>query len=276
MNRTLLILIILTCLPVVSGAVEQPDTLLRSGNTLYYEGDLSGTMQNPDSLFRSGSMLYNMGDYSGALEMWQDIVDSGVYSPALYYNMGNSAFKSGQIAYSILWYEKALLMKPFHEDIRYNLEIARSYVTDRFDVVPELFVVRWFRMVSLIFDSNGWVILSITLFTLCLSLLLWWLFSRDRSVKRKTLAIAILSLTFSLLSLGLYYGNRAVTVKKRAAVILSSAETGMSSPRTGGKELFVIHEGTKVRIEEEAGEWLRIRLPDGNVGWIISNGVAKI
>ena len=276
MSRALLILIIFTCIPALSGAVEQPDSLLRSSNTLYQEGDFAGTMQNPDSLFQSGTTLYNLGDYSGALEIWQDIVDSGVYSPALYYNMGNAAFKSGQTAYSILWYEKALLMKPFQEDVKYNLEIARSYVTDRFDIIPELFVVRWFRMVSLVLDSNGWMILSITLFALSLSLLLWWLFSRNISVKRKALATGVFSLSLALLSLGLYYGNRAVTVKKRAAVILSPVETGMSSPGTGGKELFVIHEGTKVKIEEEAGEWLRIRLPDGNVGWITSNGVAKI
>lgn len=253
MKRALIILIILVSLPALSYATE-----------------------NPDSLFKAGSELYNNGDHAGALELWQEIADKGLYSPELYYNMGNAAFKSGRIAHSILWYEKALLMKPFDEDIRYNLEIARSYVTDRFDTIPELFVIRWFRMISLVLDSNGWAFLAVLLFALSLVLLLLWLFSGKPGVKRLTLAAAVFSLALALLTLGLYHGNRNVTVKKRAAVILTPAETGMSSPGTGGKELFVIHEGTKVKIEEEAGEWIRIRLPDGNVGWITSGSAGKI
>jgi tetratricopeptide (TPR) repeat protein len=232
--------------------------------------------ENPDSLFNAGSELYNKGDHAGALRLWHEIADEGLYSPALYYNMGNAAFKSGKTALSILWYEKALLMKPFDEDIRYNLEIARSYVTDRFDTIPELFVLRWFRMMSLVLDSNGWAVLTVLLFALCLVLLLLWLFSGKPGVKRMTLAAALFSITLTLFSLALYHGNRAITIKKRSAVILSPAETGMSSPGTGGKELFVIHEGTKVKIEEEAGEWIRIRLPDGNVGWITSGSIGKI
>jgi tetratricopeptide (TPR) repeat protein len=232
--------------------------------------------ENPDSLFIAGSELYNNGDHAGALDLWQEIADQGLFSPALYYNMGNAAFKSGKTALSILWYEKALLMKPFDEDIRYNLEIARSYVTDRFDTIPELFVLRWFRMVSLLLDSNGWAVLAVSLFALCLTLLLLWLFSGKPGVKRMTLSAAVFSIALAMLSLALYHGNRSVTIKKQSAIILSPAETGMSSPGTGGKELFVIHEGTKVKIEEEAGKWIRIRLPGGNVGWIISDSAGKI
>lgn len=253
MRRALIILIILISLPAWLCATE-----------------------NPDSLFTAGSELYNKGDHAGALELWQEIADEGLYSPALYYNMGNAAFKSGKTAHSILWYEKALLMKPFDEDIRYNLEIARSYVTDRFDTIPELFVLRWFRMMSLVLDSNGWAILTVLLFAVCLVLLLLWLFSGKPGVKRMTLSAALFSITLALFSLALYHGNRTITIEKRSAVILSPAETGMSSPGTGGKELFVIHEGTKVKIEEEAGEWIRIRLPDGNVGWITTGSIGKI
>ncbi|MCA1755884.1 MAG: SH3 domain-containing protein [Bacteroidales bacterium] len=253
MRRSLIILFILVSLPASLCATE-----------------------DPDSLFKAGSELYNKGDHAGALELWQEIADEGLYSPALYYNMGNAAFKIGKTAHSILWYEKALLMKPFDEDIRYNLEIARSYVTDRFDTIPELFVIRWFRMISLVLDSNGWAVIAVMLFALCLVLLLLWLFSGKPGVKRLTLTATVFSFALALSALGLYHGNRRVTIKKRAAVILTPAETGMSSPGTGGKELFVIHEGTKVKIEEEAGEWIRIRLPDGNVGWITSGSVGKI
>ena len=33
-------------------------------------------------------------------------------------------------------------------------------------------------------------------------------------------------------------------------------------------ELFSLHEGVKFKVEEIRGEWAKIRLEDGKVGWV--------
>jgi hypothetical protein len=167
-------------------------------------------------------------------------------------------------------------MKPFDEDIRYNLEIANTFAVDNFEMIPELFVFRWFRMVSLLVSSNSWAVTSLTLFIFSLMLSLIYLFSLRLFVKKSSFILAIVVLFLSTLSLGFSFQNRSITVFNRDAIIYSPAVTGKSSPDNSGKDLFVIHEGTKVKIEDQVGGWFGIRLSDGNVGWIPISSAEKI
>jgi len=232
--------------------------------------------QESRDIYNSGIEYYSQGSFDQALTTWIGLVDSGYSSPELYYNIGNAAFKTGKIPLSILYYEKSLLKHPFNEDARYNLEISRSFVVDRFNSIPELFISRWFRMVSLLFSSNSWAVISLVTFSLSLILILVYLFSRSISFKKISFFIASFALLLSVVSILFSFGNRSVTVRNRDAIIFAPAVTGKSSPDQSGKDLFVIHEGTKVRIEDEVGGWFEIRLSDGNVGWIPSTDAEKI
>ena len=40
-----------------------------------------------------------------------------------------------------------------------------------------------------------------------------------------------------------------------------------SSPDEKGTDLFMLHEGTKVSLIGKEGDWMEIRLSDGNEGW---------
>jgi len=33
-------------------------------------------------------------------------------------------------------------------------------------------------------------------------------------------------------------------------------------------EVFSIHEGTRVRLDQKSGDWIEIILADGKVGWV--------
>ena len=232
--------------------------------------------QNPKDEYLAGIDYYSNGSFDQALSAWLGIVDSGYYSPELYYNIGNAAYKTGKIPLAILYYEKALLKHPFNEDVRYNLEIARSFVVDRFNSIPELFISRWFRMVSLLFSSNNWAVISLVAFSLSLLLMLVYLFATSGLFKKVSFFVAAFTMLVSVASISFSYGNRSVTVRNRDAIIFAPVVTGKSSPDISGKDLFVIHEGTKVKIEDEVGEWYEIRLSDGNVGWIPSGDAEKI
>lgn len=59
-------------------------------------------------------------------------------------------------------------------------------------------------------------------------------------------------------------------------IVFSSSLTAKSSPDPGGTDLFVIHEGVKVKITDQVGSWIRIRLADGNEAWVPGNSVERI
>ena len=42
-----------------------------------------------------------------------------------------------------------------------------------------------------------------------------------------------------------------------------------STPSASGTDLFILHEGTRVDIEDNTmNEWMEIRMNDGKEGWI--------
>jgi hypothetical protein len=204
------------------------------------------------------------------------IYSTGVRSANLDYNIGNAAFKINNIPEAILFYERALLLIPADEDIQYNLQIARTLVVDKFVEIPELFFVRWYDFLSLTISTNSWARISMASFILFLCSLSLYIFSSRYKRKVMGFWLAILMFMLSLSSVTFSIRNKNLVYYNPKAIIFSPQVNGKSSPDNSGKDLFVLHEGTKVTIEDEVGGWYEIRLSDGNKGWVQSNSLNKI
>jgi len=227
-------------------------------------------------LYEQAITEYQNNNFQESLDIFNKLIASGFSSYKLYYNAGNAAFKTGDIPSAILNYEKALLLKPFNEDARYNLEVARTYTIDKLEVIPEVFFTRWFKMFSLLLHTNTWASISLVFFALSLILLAVFLFSARYRLKKLMFISSVIIFFISLLSFTLATMNKSLTSNNNEAIVFEPVATGTSSPGSGGNELFVIHEGTRVKIEDKLGEWYEIKLSDGSVGWIPMNFVKKI
>ena len=97
---------------------------------------LSASAQQ-NALFDSATKAYNAGEYQSAVDIYLEILESGKHSPELYYNLGNAYYKLNQIAPSIYYYEKALLLKPNDVEIKNNLGYAQNMTLDAIDTMPE-------------------------------------------------------------------------------------------------------------------------------------------
>jgi tetratricopeptide (TPR) repeat protein len=223
--------------------------------------------------FNKGVTLFTSGKYKEALQAWTDIYQTGYRSADLDYNMGNAYFKLNDIPDAILFYERAYLLNPSDEDINYNLQIARTLIVDRFQEIPELFFVRWYNFVSLFLSSNTWAKISIISFILTLLLLSLYIYSPGYRQKVLGFWFAVFFFILSGSSLAFTFRNKSLVYDSHKAIIASPQVSGKSSPDTSGTDLFILHEGTKVSIDDEVGGWLEIRLSDGNKGWVPVNSL---
>ncbi|MBA4321423.1 MAG: hypothetical protein C0408_01265 [Odoribacter sp.] len=226
--------------------------------------------------FKMGESLYSSGKYTEALEEWMSIYNAGVRSAGLEYNIGNAYYKVSNIPGAILFYERALLLKPADEDIQYNLQIARTLVVDKFVEIPELFFIRWYNFLSLTLSTNLWAAISIISFILFLGALSIYIYSSRYKYKVTGFWFAIFILFLCVASVSFSIRNKNLIYNNSEAIIFSPVISGKSSPDNSGTDLFVLHEGTKVTIEDEVGEWYEIRLSDGNKGWVPANSLDKI
>jgi hypothetical protein len=234
------------------------------------------SQESKDTRFKSGADLFSSAKYEEALGKWIDLYNTGYRSAELDYNIGNACFKLNNIPRAILFYERAHLLKPGDEDISYNLQIARTLVVDRFEEIPELFFVRWYNFLALLISTNNWAKISITSFVLCLIFLSMYFYSSIYRMKVLGFWLALSLLIISLTSLTFSVRNRSLVRESHKGIIFSPVVNGKSSPDNSGTDLFVLHEGTKVLVEDEVGEWFEIRLSDGNKGWVPANSLEII
>jgi tetratricopeptide (TPR) repeat protein len=223
--------------------------------------------------FNQGVTLFTSASYKEALQVWTDIYNTGYRSANLNYNIGNAYFKLNDIPDAILFYERSYLLSPADENINYNLQIARTLIVDRFQEIPEIFFVRWFNFLSLLLSSNTWAIVSLTGFLLCLLLLSLYIYTSRYRNKVIGFWFAIFFFILSATSIAFALRNKSLVYDSHKAIIFSTLVSGKSSPDNSGTDLFVLHDGTKVTIEDKVGEWYEVRLSDGNKGWIPVNSL---
>jgi len=76
--------------------------------------------------FEKANQLYNSGDYEKAASEYESILLANQHSAGLYYNLANCYYRLNDIASSIFYYEKALLLDPDNKEITTNLGFAQK------------------------------------------------------------------------------------------------------------------------------------------------------
>ncbi|MFW5645151.1 MAG: tetratricopeptide repeat protein [Bacteroidota bacterium] len=231
---------------------------------------------NPDSLFSVANELYQEEKYEEAIDTYLKIIQEEYESAALYYNLGNAYFHSNKLGKARLFYERAHLLEPSDEDVKANLEHVQSLLTDRFEAVPELFIKRWLNSLIHSFSSNTWLILCLIFFSLFLISASGYIFLSSLRMKKLGFYSGILLFFLSLISFVFatkqYYHQR----DPGSAIVMDGSLVVKSAPRQSGKDLFVLHEGTKVWKENEVGEWTEIRISDGRQGWVRVSSIEEV
>lgn len=231
--------------------------------------------QYVDSLWNTGVAAYADADYVLAQKAFTDIEALGLSSPELYTNIADCCYKNRDVAHAILYYERALRLDPSHKDARYNLEIAMALTQDRIEAVPEFFLKTWCRKLCYSLSSNTWTVLFILLFSAALALVLTFLLSRGSAARKAGFFGAIAAICLSIPCAVNAGWQKSDYLHRDSAIVVRPVSSTKNAP-SGTSDLFVLHEGTKVRILDTVGDWTRISIADGREGWIRSNDIEII
>ena len=227
---------------------------------------------------RAANELYEEKRYDEAIAAYESMLNTGVESAALYYNLGNAYFRMNDIAHAILNYERSLLLNPNNEDAKFNLELSQTKIVDKIDAVDTFFLRSWINGLSGLMKSNSWATLSIITFLLFIIGLFGYVFGRYKIVKKIAFFAACFLFLISLSSFFFAKMQKEKYMNREFAIVMDATVTVKSSPDESGTDLFLIHEGTKVKIRKvfENQEWLEIQLEDGNTGWIRVTTIERI
>lgn len=224
----------------------------------------------------AANKAYQEADYKRAETLYRAILEQGLYSAKLYYNLANTLFKQEKLGEAILYYNKALRLSPADEDVRHNLEYAENSTKDSIEQIPEFFLFAWIRAVRNLMSCDGWTIFSLVILVIGLAAALFYLLAQRISTRKAGFYVMVLAaLLFLVATLFANYERKAI-VNHNEAIVMSSAVSVKSSPDRAATELFVLHEGTKLSIGERMDGWVEVRIADGRKGWIESSRIAEI
>jgi len=229
-----------------------------------------------DTLFYKANDEYSKELYTNAIEHYQQIADQGFESVELYFNLGNAYFKSENIPSAILYFEKAKKLRPTDEDINFNLNVANTMIVDKIEPVPVLFFWNWWRSVYNLFNADTWARISVYGFILFFILLAFYLLSKQIIIRKTAFFIGLVVLFFTLFTFTIAYQKYKILKYQKEAIVFTPTITVKSSPNQNSVDLFVIHEGSKVKIVEQVGGWYEIKIANGSVGWLPASSLKSI
>lgn len=224
--------------------------------------------QTNRALIDSGNTAYAINKFDRAIKHYEQIVSNGAESAELYFNLGNAYYKSGHLAKAVLYYEKAKKLSPGDEDILYNLKLVNKQLVDKIEPLPELFINDWWNNLLLTFPEKTWSLVAITFIWISFTFLLLYFIANKRSIRQSSFFISSTGFILSFLTLTIAHKSNKINLSHNEAIVVSLHVTIKGSPSDQGTNLFVLHEGAKAKIEQSSGDWVEIKIANGNRGWI--------
>ena len=229
--------------------------------------------QSPEIFFDQGNKAYNLGDYDKAVTQYHEVLKAGFHSSELYFNLANAHYKQNNIAESIYFYEKALQFDANNKEALSNLSFAQQMTIDDIDVVPNSGIKNILNGLVSVMNSDGWGELIVVLIWLTVLFLLVYFFSRNTKTKRVSFVLSFTLSSFILLSFVMGFYAKSLENNNIYAIVFDEEVQVKEEPNLRSSLRFKLHEGTKILLLETLGEWNKIRLTNGQSGWLQSESV---
>jgi len=232
--------------------------------------------QDVSRIFQAGNEYYAQNNYKAAIEQYEKVLESGAVSDVVLYNLANAHFKNNQLGSAILFYERAQRLAPHDREISENLNFARTRIADKLERPSEGTFVSLVKRITNWLSLDAETALAVVFFiTANAAFALFWLDvipGLSRLALYASIAFLVLFMILGSSNLLRIYGQETV----QEGVILVEKVDVLSGPASDSPILFSVHEGLKVRIENDLPDWVQISLENGWNGWVKKEALGEI
>ncbi len=217
------------------------------------------------SPWQEAAAKYQSGSFQSSIDIYQSLLKKGKETAALDYDLGNAHFRLGHKGMALVYYERALRIAPRDEDIRWNIDVLKTAVTDRIESPEGSLIVYWVsRAVDRLTINEICMILSgLLLLWAALGALIYF-FPMIKSLGKALRVLVLLILLPAVILFGFKWSD----VKDPSAVILEKEAEARYGPSEKETKAFTLHEGAEAKVTDEAKDWWYLTLPDKNSGWV--------
>lgn len=246
-------------------------TLLMAGNVLVpvVSADVGAVT--------AANRLFEAGNYGEAIQVYEQLAAQGVEDSALFYNLGNAYYRSGDLGRAILNFRRAAELDPRDPDIRANLALARTQADDPFAQAAPGPLNTLANLTRNWLTLNETAILALGLWFLAgFGLLIIWRLEPGKL--RAAIQYAWIVVVIFLLIGGLSLGSRIYTERARPEGIVVAPVVAVSNgPGAEYDSGISLTSGAPVSLVETRGPWARLDASDAETErWIPLEAVETI
>lgn len=273
MIRTLSFVIAILLMPLAANADDTVDTHLTADGLQSMPDTLPNT---PEARLAAANIAYRAARYHDASAIYKRLVDEGYESHTLYYNYGNALYRGSYYAEAILYYEKALRQKPGDKQTRENLTLANTKIVDNMTPVPKLFVTKWHNNAVRNHSTTFWLVWVLVILAVICASVVVFLLTSNYGLRKAGFWVGVISLVilipigYTAIESGKYWNSH------NEAIVMTTMINVKGSPDSGSVDKFVLHSGSKIVINDQIDNWLKITATDGNNGWIEEKDIERI
>jgi tetratricopeptide (TPR) repeat protein len=224
-------------------------------------------------LFADANAAYLSGDLARAIAAYEALVAEGVASPELETNLGAAYLRQGKRGLAALHFERALFLDPGDDDARTDLAEVRRGNVDRLEGESEEGGTETVARLLAPLPGAAAAILFVLSWVAAWVLVGLHIFRRERRLSAFASAAFGLALLAAALTWAAALG-RGLALQR--AVVVAQAAPAREGPGEKSASHFEVHEGTTVRLEDEEGQYRRIKLANGLTGWVPSGAVELV
>lgn len=230
--------------------------------------------EDNQSLWKEAAEFYDQGKYTSAIDNYGKLLERGYINPELYYDLGNSYFKSNQLARAIWSYRRALRLNPGFRQAHDNLEYARSFNADQIALKKRGFILDFWGFLTGLSSANGYLVLFAIFWWMAGLIAAWRIVRLNGSSWPYYLLIVIVLLAiFSATSAARRESEDRLT---HWGVISQQAAEIREGPGADFKKIEVGHEGLEFKILDTRESSSLIELGNGLRGWVDKQAVLEI
>ena len=228
--------------------------------------------QSKIDLFDEANNYYRDNEVDKAIKIYENLVSTREISSALFYNLGNAYLKKENIGKAILNYERAKISIPRDNELVFNLDYARGKMKQQ-NILYQTNVLNSFLITSVRNISlNENIILILLFFSFFLILVILGLYAKKIRLLLHLLAVFFLSIAV-LIVVPSYYQHYT---NNYSAIIVDELTDARYEPLEDSSIHFPLYEGNKVFVLRRASDWVKVKRPDGKIGWIKNNTVVGL
>lgn len=230
----------------------------------------------PTQLMEEANAAYANKNYQRAVENYEKILSEDYTSYVLHYNLGNAYFRTQELGKAILHYEKARQLAPGDKEIRHNLEVAYALQQDAMEPLPAFFLSKWWYGLRAQMSTNGWTLLALLLLWAGAAGFLLWLLGRKRQQRKRGFMLGVIAAVLCVLPFALAVSRNHYDQHSREAILMAKEAALHFAPDTDSQVVLTIHEGLKLDLQDRILDWYKVRLPNGEIGWLPVESVEEI